>query len=468
VIALAVGIFISGVLSGSIIKISFPFIYLLSLGLLLLLIRRKDNWLIFALIFLLGTLCIKNANTLASGHFSEIFDGGGEVSLGGVIVSDPVYKYKRATFILDSEALKHDNKWHPVSGKVLVKGRAGDKFYYGAKVLLTGRITPTRYLWKGFGRSLKNKQIYAILYLKKNSFIRVLDKNRGNLIMHFALSSKAKIERVISNNLSYFSSAILNAIILGDRVGLPQYIKDYLVKAGTVHVISISGLHLAIVSFIVLLFFKILRIPRDLRYILTVLFIIIYSLLTGARVPGIRAAIMVSIYLFGLLFRRESNIYNSLSLAALIILAINPSQLFELSFQLSFLSVLSIVWISPKIKGPKLFSVSFASWLGILPLIAYYFRIISPVAILANMIIVPYMVIIVALGFLLILVGIIFPQIAFIFATTCEIALLILVKINAFLAGLPLAYFMLPQIHLSLVFIYYTLLILLLTRLSQD
>ncbi len=184
---------------------------------------------------------------------------------------------------------------------------------------------------------------------------------------------------------------------------------------------------------------------------------------------------MAAIFFLAYFLEREVSIYNSLSLAALIILAVNPWQLFEISFQLSFLSVVSIVWLSPKIKSvfpekldkiPWLrfliltFSVSSAAWIGLLPLIAYYFKTFTTITVLANMIIVPYSAVITTTGFSFALVGILIPPLAPIFAATNELLILILFKIHHSLVGLPGAYFKLPQIPLVYVLLYYTLLIL--------
>ena len=159
------------------------------------------------------------------------------------------------------------------------------------------------------------------------------------------------MREVIVKNLSPFSAGILNALILGDRQDLSSYLLDILMNLGTIHIIAISGFNVGIVAFIILLILKIIKIPRKPRYILTILLLIVYCILTGASPPVMRATVMAIIFLCAYFFEREVNIYNSLSLATLIILAVNPWQLFEISFQLSFLSVVSIVWLSPKIKS---------------------------------------------------------------------------------------------------------------------
>jgi competence protein ComEC len=422
---------------------------------------------------------LRNSQILPNCHIAKLVPYKSESSfLIGVIDNDPAYQDKSVSFILKAEKLKINETWAKSCGRVLIKVLGKNEFSYGDRLFLEGKLyRPFSFSKSGFNYKvyLKHQNIYLILSIKKDSsMVKQLDKNVGNPLKSFAFQMRHKMKDAIVKNLSCFSAGILNAIILGERQNLPPYVRDTLVYSGTVHIIAISGLHLGIVAFIILLILKIIRIPRKPRYILTILLLIIYCILTGANTPVIRATIMAAMLLFSYFLEREVNIYNSLSLAALIIVVINPWQLFEVSFQLSFLSVVSIVWLSPKIKSLfparldkipwlrfliSIFSVSFSAWLGLLPLIAYYFRVLSPITILANMIIVPYMTVIVASGFSLALVGILIPSLTSIFAASNELFILILFKINSSLIAIPGAYFKLPSISFMYVLLYYILLI---------
>lgn len=158
---------------------------------------------------------------------------------------------------------------------------------------------------------------------------------------------------------------------------------------------------------------------------------------------------MGSVLLIGLLLEREVNIYNSLSFAALIILSFNPLQLEEIGFQLSFISVLSIVYLSPKIENilrfknfaVKSFSVSLAAWVGTFLLIIYYFKIISPVTILANLVIVPLVTVLTVAGFILILSIFFLPALAHIFGLTAGVIVFLLIKSAQIFSLIPGAYF---------------------------
>jgi competence protein ComEC len=430
---------------------------------------------------------LRNSQILPNCHIAKIIPYKSDsVCLIGVIDNDPIYQDRRASFVLKAEKLGINEIWYKTCGEVLVKvfsteaisalGGSKNKFSYGDRLFLRGKLYRPFSFSKGFNYRdyLRHQGIYCILSVRKYSIVRELGKNAGNPLKSFPFRIKHRLREIIVKNLTPFSAGILNALILGDRHDLPRYMLDILMKLGTIHIIAISGFNVGIVAFIILLILKIIKIPRKPRYILTIFLLIVYCILTGANAPVVRATIMTVIFLYAYFFEREVNIYNSLSAATLIILAVNPWQLFEISFQLSFLSVISIVWLSPKIKSifpekldkipwirfPILtFSVSSAAWIGLLPLIAYYFRTLTPITVLANMIIVPYSALITASGFSFALIGILVPSLTSIFAATNELLILILFKIHAFLVTIPGAYFKLPGISFLYVLLYYVLLI---------
>lgn len=476
--------FCLGILVAAYLKISFLTFYLLAFLFLILsiiFIRAGFKFDIFllCLTFFIGATLLKNSQILPKHHIANLTSYQSKsVSLIGLIDSDPIYKSRNSSFILKAQKIKIGESWQKTSGKVLVRVFRKKVFSYGDKLFLEGLLyRPFSFSKNEFNYRdyLKHQGIYSILSVKKSGVIENLGESRGNPLKSFAFKIRHRMERVITKNLSFFSSSILNAIILGRRQNLPAYVRDALIKSGSVHIIAISGLHLGIVAFITLAILKIIRVPRKPRYILTIFLLIVYSVLTGARIPVVRAMVMAIILLFGYFLEREVNVYNSVSLAVLAILAVNPWQLFEISFQLSFLSVISIVFLTPKIKSlfpARLykktllrflilaFSVSAAAWLGLMPLIAHYFRIITPISVLANMIIVPYISIIVASGFTLALIGMLIPFTASIFAVSCELFILILFKINSLLISIPGAYFKLSAVSFSYILFYYILFIL--------
>jgi len=484
--------FCLGIISAASFKIPFLILYLLIFlslisSIIFLKQNTKFNILILCVSFFLGATLLKNSQILSNYHIAKLIPYKSDaVFLIGVIDNDPIYQEKNVSFILKAEKLGMNETWLKTCGEVLVKVFSAEdvstldgsknKFSYGDRLFLKGKLYRPFSFSKGFNYRdyLKHQGIYCILSVKKDSIVKELEKNAGNPLKSFSFRIKHRLREVIVKNLSPFSAGILNALILGDRQDLPRYLLDILMNLGTIHIIAISGFNVGIVAFIILLIFKIIKISRKPRYLITMLLLIVYCILTGASAPVVRATVMAVIFLLSYFFEREINIYNSLSLATLIILVVNPWQLFEISFQLSFLSVVSIVWLTPKIESifpaklnkiPWLrfliltFSVSSAAWIGLLPLIAYYFKTFTTITVLANMIIVPYSAIITASGFSFALIGILIPSLIPIFAASNELFILVLFKINAFLVVIPGAYFKLPSISFIYVLLYYTLLI---------
>lgn len=478
--------FCLGIITAAYFRIPFLILYLtafLFLSLCIIFLKQNSKFIIFILctMFFLGAVILRNSQILSNCHIAKLIPYKAQsVSVVGVIDSDPIYQDRNVSFVLNVEKIGKEDFWQKSCGKVLVKVFKKGAFSYGDRLFLRGNSYRPFSFSKGFDyrNYLKHQNIYLILSVgKNNGMIKQLDKNAGNLIISFSFKIKHRLREVIVKNLSPFSAGILNALILGDRQDLSQSFLDILMKLGTIHIIAISGFNVGIVAFIILLILKIIKIPRKPRYLIAMLLLIVYCILTGSSAPVVRATVMATILFCAFFFERETDICNSLAIATLIILAVNPWQLFEISFQLSFLSVVSIVWLSPKIKAifPKeideikwlrflilTFSVSSAAWIGLMPLIAYYFKTFTTITVLANMIIVPYSAVITTTGFSFALIGILIPSSAPIFAATNELLILILFKIHYLLVGIPGAYFKLPEAPFMYVLFYYALLILVL------
>lgn len=125
---------------------------------------------------------------------------------------------------------------------------------------------------------------------------------------------------------------------------------DQMKRTGTIHLISVSGLHVGLVVLALLAICRFLRIPERYRILPVTLGIWFYILMTGMETPVLRAGLMIQLYLLGKLLKREAEPVNRLSLAGLILLFAKPVNLFEIGFQLSFLATLGIIWLYPLFK----------------------------------------------------------------------------------------------------------------------
>ena len=182
---------------------------------------------------------------------------------------------------------------------------------------------------------------------------------------------------------------------------------------------------MGLIAGLVMAFFGVLRLPKKANLVLTFLFLVFYSFVAGSNTPIIRATVMFGVLAIGYLMNREANSLNSLSLAAFLILLWNPKELFDPSFQLSFASVAGIIIFVPKINElirldmsrrgsfPRKAAayiyegiiVSVAAWLGTWPIVLSYFNIVSPVSVIANLVIIPLLFVLMAASSVFIFTG---------------------------------------------------------------
>lgn len=213
------------------------------------------------------------------------------------------------------------------------------------------------------------------------------------------------------------TSALLSALILGDKTHIDQDLRESFSNVGVIHVLAVSGLHVGYVLIILMLIAKTIRIKWGWDILFIVLGLILFTILSGGRPSVIRASLMASIYIFAPVINRKPNSWNIIATAAFLILIVNPNSLYDLGFQLSFTAVMSIIYfynLFNKILPEKLrvsnvqnnaarffwglLLVSFSAQLGTIPVVAYYFGRIPLIAIVANLIVIPLIGGFVALG----------------------------------------------------------------------
>jgi competence protein ComEC len=423
----------------------------------------KKNWIFLAAVLFLallaGYLNLRNSWVLSNCHLRKLIarqDSSAYV-LNGFITSQPEFKNNHLWFILRARQIQTDKLSYKCCGEVLVKMDFWQELNYGDNLTLTGNLgrPPSFGSSRGYRDFLARQGIYLIMPIKDSRQILRQNGFSGIKLIARCLWLRSYLEQVISRNLPALPASILSAMVLGQKRNIPWLVNNSMVKSGTVHILVVSGFNVGIVAFMINLLLKILRLGRKGRIILTAICLVIYCLITGASNPVIRATVMGLVFLSAYFLKREPDIYNSLVSAALFILVIGPRQLFDIGFQLSFISVLAIVYFYPKlealihleackIKILKFIGqgclVSFSAWLGTLVIIVLNFRIIVPVTVLANILIVPLATLITVCGFTLVLSGLIYPDLAQLFSLPTAVLINLLLNINAALIKLPFAY----------------------------
>lgn len=197
--------------------------------------------------------------------------------------------------------------------------------------------------------------------------------------------------------------AVLSAMTLGEKSRLTRDMRTSYSDAGVAHLLALSGLHLGILVTLLLLLLRPLSASRGGRVaarLLTLLFIWLFALLTGFSLPTVRAAAMYSLFCLFFLQGRDGNALNSLFVTAFLVLLVSPFQLLDVGFQLSFLSVLSILLFLPLrrcyaglcwplVMLLDVVGVSCAAQLGTFPVVAYHFSTFPVYFLVANVVAVP-------------------------------------------------------------------------------
>ena len=203
--------------------------------------------------------------------------------------------------------------------------------------------------------------------------------------------------------------ALINAITLGDKSLLNKDIRKTFSTSGSSHILALSGLHTGIVFALLYLFFRMVFCFNSnylFRQCLIVLFTLpaiwFFAILTGSSPSVIRATVMLTVFSLARLLSRDGISLNVLAFTAILMLMINPTDLYDIGFQLSFLAVFSIIVIYKgvvnifqNIKNPlirwmwQMFVVSTAAQLGTAPLAAYYFHQFSLMYFLSNLVVIP-------------------------------------------------------------------------------
>ena len=313
---------------------------------------------------------------------------------------------------------------------------------------------------------LRNK-IYAVADIFQSHNITVLGKGCVNPIIRLSLFLKSRMEIIIRRSMSQPQSLFLEAVLLGNRWRLPEEWKEIFSHTGTAHILSISGLHVGFIFSISLILFRILNFPLKISSLLTIVVVIMYCLLTGGRPPAVRASIMAVIVLTGMILERPVNIWNSLALSAFLILILNPLELFNPGFQMSFMAVSGIIYINPRLG--KLWNPSngFLRWvwkavtvitgaqIAILPLSAYYFNIFPLISFPANLVVVPILGLVVGLGFSACICGAVWIGFAHLFSAANWVVITVLLKIIDFFKSIPGSCIYVPSPPVYLMIFYY-------------
>ncbi len=314
--------------------------------------------------------------------------------------------------VVDARAVLKGRRWQPVEGGIVLKiegtvaPKRGDIVRFKARLKeIRNFSNPGGFDYRWY---MRRQAVYARGYVKEGG-LTVVAEAKGGGLEHLRGSL---IEGLSGMGLE--NHGIIKALSLGYRADIPEDVMDAFRKTSTAHLFAISGLH---VGFVVYIFYGVFiwllkrweRVMlainiRKLALVLAFIPAFFYAALSGFQLSTVRATIMVGIFVVLFAAGRVRDLYSALSLAALLILAFLPGSLWDVGFQLSFMAVLSIIYLTPKLcrgiysseerpaMGRRVWLflvVTMAAMAGTYPILMYHFKTLSLSGIVANPLVVP-------------------------------------------------------------------------------
>jgi competence protein ComEC len=314
-----------------------------------------------------------------------------------------------------------------VSGKIILNFSAdtlNQKYSVDDELLFYGEfdsvhppINPHQFDYKAY---LKRLGIYHQIRLNTaNHFVM---ENSSKTIYGVAAAFRNTISAKLREaNFGKDELGIIQALLLGQRNDISETTYNNYKNAGAVHILAVSGLHIGILLLLLDFFLRpIERLPKGktLKLVTIVTLLWSFAFLAGLSASVVRAVTMFSFVAYALYLNRPSNTFNILALSMFAILMVfNPMLLFQVGFQMSYAAVIAIVWVYPLLQRlwfPKnkivrkvwqLLSVSIAAQLGVLPISLFYFHQFPGLFFVSNLLIVPFLGLILGMGILVIVLA---------------------------------------------------------------
>jgi competence protein ComEC len=408
---------------------------------------RYSRWALGAALLAVGGLAYRQTTSGAAPDdiASQLGSHYQPAVVRGVIVSDA---RDRASFQLAVEELRRDEGWVTASGRLFVFLRdlpeeeepatnADDRtrLRYGDRIECSLAVQPARpprnpHVFD-FAAWLRRQGIQLTGALGAHDHCAILERDAGQPLRALSLRCRERFREALVAGLEDEPrlAGVLGGMVIGERAEIPPDTYTAFQQAGAFHVFAISGLHVGLLTTVLVIALRLLHVPRRWCGLIVIPLLVLYVFATGARPGALRALAMACVFLGGWILVRPIDLLNALAVAAVVILVIAPAQLFDGGFILSFVVVLALLALTPPIETwlrqwvaldpllpeelvphwrqqldratvwlVRLVSASVAAWIGLLPLMAIYFNLFTPVSVLANIVAVPLLGAIIALG----------------------------------------------------------------------
>ena len=351
-----------------------------------------------------------------------------------------------------------------INGKIIVYTERYPEYDLGDIIYLQGKIKiPEDFEGFEYRNYLLAKNIYYILYYPKIELKERNERGLYNKISNYRKYANNLIKKIFPQP----QAGIVSAMTLAIKSDISEEILEVFNKTGVRHIIAISGLHMTIVAVSLMYILLAIGLNRNYAFYFSILGIIFFVSLVGFPPSATRAAVMGGLVLFAVKVGRLTNAGNAVIFAGVLMLLYNPNLLrYDTGFQLSFAAVLGIIYIFPKLDNllkkysnflniKTIFLITISAQAAVLPIIINNFGSFSLLSVFANVLILPFVPIVMLGGFLLIIIGSVNLLIAQILSWPIWLILFYQIEVIKVFAGLPFGFVSFEKFSFLFIGIYY-------------
>ena len=429
------------------------------------------KYLIVALFFLIGILIVTLViNRMSNSILLKFSERNLDVTLEGTVCSRPMFFKNSVSFFLDVKYLEFEgNKWkvNERTQVTLFYKNHKDSIFLGQGITVLGKLNKIeikdsiKFSWEKY---LYNKRIQTKLITNTSKILRTSTPLLSRIRKHITDKAKAVFKKYMNHKYAPF----LIGTILGDRSEILPETTDHFTKSGLLHILAISGANMVVIASSIMFISKLIRLSFFKKILIIIVIILSYTYLVGYEASIIRASIITILTMLALILGRKRDSVALLLTSGLLITLHDPFSIYDIGFQLSFLSVAGILLISPIINellGNKsnfltnTFSITFSVLLVIAPITLYHFKRFSIVSILSNFLALPVSTLIMSLGMICAWLSLLFEKMIYPFLWVLDKATGYLFFISKVCSNIPYGQLYFSKFSIHLVFLYYLFLL---------